>query len=229
MSIALNRADARATGRVESPRTRDWLLLLRFALLNLLGLALALGAWHQELIGGDDPTRLYTLIGLVFLGGLAVCAYRIWQVSRELNEAAAAKPKPVSRSGRYLALAATLDGQGRANLTAGLRLALVNRLNLIRQVAGILVMLGLIGTVIGFMMALKEVRPDAVADVAAVGPMVSGLIAGMGVALGTTLMGSILNIWLMLCHRLLEDGTVRLLTRLTERAEAEGGQGHGLA
>ena len=52
--------------------------------------------------------------------------------------------------------------------------------------------------------------------------MVAGPIAGMGVALNTTLVGSVLNIWLGLNARLLEAGSAALLARLVETAEVEG-------
>jgi hypothetical protein len=52
--------------------------------------------------------------------------------------------------------------------------------------------------------------------------MVSTLIAGMSVALYTTLVGSVLNIWLMLDYRLLEGGSVHLLTRFVEIGECHG-------
>ena len=52
--------------------------------------------------------------------------------------------------------------------------------------------------------------------------MVSTLIEGMSVALHTTLVGAVLNVWLMLNYRLVEGGTVRLLTAIVERGERHG-------
>jgi hypothetical protein len=49
--------------------------------------------------------------------------------------------------------------------------------------------------------------------------MISTLIGGMSVALYTTLVGAVLNVWLMVNYRLLESGTVRLLAALIERGE----------
>ena len=73
--------------------------------------------------------------------------------------------------------------------------------------------------VLGFIIALSGVDPDTASDVSAVGPMVSVLISGMSIALYTTLVGSVLNVWLMMNYRLLETGTVHLLTQLIDRAE----------
>ena len=52
--------------------------------------------------------------------------------------------------------------------------------------------------------------------------MVSTLIDGMSVALYTTLVGSVLSVWLMLNYRLVESGTVRLLTAIVELGERRG-------
>ena len=84
-------------------------------------------------------------------------------------------------------------------------------------------LLGLIGTVVGFIIALSGVRPEVVSDVGAIGPMVSTLIGGMSVALYTTLVGSLLNVWLMVNVRLLEGGTVKLLTATVELGERHAG------
>jgi biopolymer transport protein ExbB/TolQ len=85
------------------------------------------------------------------------------------------------------------------------------------------VLLGLIGTVVGYIIALSGVRPEVVSDVGAIGPMVSTLIGGMSVALYTTLVGSLLNVWLMVNVRLLEGGTVKLLTATVELGERHAG------
>ncbi len=61
----------------------------------------------------------------------------------------------------------------------------------IRHLANSLVLIGLIGTVIGFIIALSgRARRRLVTDANAIGPMVSTLIFGMAIALYTTLVGS---------------------------------------
>jgi biopolymer transport protein ExbB/TolQ len=81
------------------------------------------------------------------------------------------------------------------------------------------VLLGLIGTVIGFIIALSGVDVELAANVDSVGPMISTLIGGMSVALYTTLVGAIFNIWLMVNYRLLLSGTVNLVTSVVELGE----------
>ena len=55
--------------------------------------------------------------------------------------------------------------------------------------AAALVVLGLVGTVIGFIIALSGVTAEDAGDVSTVRPMISTLISGMSVALYTTLGG----------------------------------------
>jgi biopolymer transport protein ExbB/TolQ len=111
------------------------------------------------------------------------------------------------------------DADSRANLVGALRMKIAHRTAIVRHIANSLVLLGLIGTVVGFIIALGGVDPQHASDVKAIAPMVSTLIQGMSTALYTTLVGSILNIWLMANHQILAGGTVKLITALVELAE----------
>lgn len=204
-----------------------YLLLLRFALLNILGAALLGAAWLNGLLTpvfSADSTGLVILIAVTFLAGLALCGRRILQTSIELNAVRNEQPRQGSRVRAHLDRALATDAQGRANLAAALKLKLATRIAPVRHIANSLVLLGLIGTVLGFIIALSGVDPDLAADIGAVGPMVSTLIEGMAVALYTTLAGSVLSVWLMINYRLLESGVVHLLTQVVERGEAQHGR-----
>jgi hypothetical protein len=205
----------------------EYLLLLRFALFNACALAVLAVGWANGLITTvvtADTTHIVFLITATFLGGLALCARRVWQTSVELNAVRSGFPKRGSRVAGYLEQTAGSDGQGRSNLAAALKLKLATRIAPVRHIANALVLLGLIGTVLGFIIALSGVDPDLAADIGAVGPMVSKLIEGMAVALYTTLTGAVLSIWLMVNYRLLEGGVVNLLTQIVERGEASHGR-----
>lgn len=86
------------------------------------------------------------------------------------------------------------------------------RIATVRHIANSLVFLGLIGTVIGFIIALSGVDPSRAADADNVADMVATLISGMSVALNTTLVGAVLYVWLIVNYRLLSSATVDLLT-----------------
>jgi len=206
----------------DDPSLYSYLLALRFGMINVTAFALLGAAWLQgwltSLVIGDT-THLVAAITGVFVVGLTMCARIALQLSGELNQVRARHPRPSSRVGGYLASIAGRDGQSRSILASALKLKLASRIAPVRHVANSLVILGLIGTVIGFIIALSGVDPEAAADVSAIGPMVSTLIDGMSVALYTTLAGSVLSVWLMLNYRLVESGTVRLLTAIVELGE----------
>jgi len=69
---------------------------------------------------------------------------------------------------------------------------LSSQITIVRHMANSLVFLGLVGTVIGFIVALFGVDSKSVSGASAEGPMVTKLILGMSIALYTTLVGAVL-------------------------------------
>lgn len=199
-----------------------YLLLMRFVVFNLVALALLGAAWLKgwvDLILQGDTTQLVLIIALVFAYGLVSCGHKVLLTSKEINQAQQPARYPSSRVAHYLAGIRDRDGHARANCASALKLKLASRIASIRHLANSLVFLGLIGTVIGFIIALSGVDAEAAADVTSIGPMVTTLISGMSIALYTTLVGAILNVWLMINYRLLEGGTVTLATTIIEQGE----------
>ena len=204
----------------------NYVLLLRFALVNLLGFALLAIAAAQGLVDQilvADRTYLTVVIFIVFLGGLALCAWKILRTSKELNLVRNFNPIVPSKAAQYLAKIRGCTSSNRSILAGALRLKLSQGIAAVRQTAGSLVLLGLVGTVIGFIIALSGVDPETASDVSTVGPMISTLISGMSTALYTTLVGSILNIWLMINYQILSGGAVKLITALQEFGEQNAG------
>ncbi len=199
------------------------LLVLRFAVFNLSALAL-LGAvyiqgWVNVVIEADVTGLSLAIFG-VFLGGLGVCAGKIWKISRELDCVRNTESCSASWAATYLKEVRG-RGSGSRGITAdALRVKLANRIAVVRQVAASLVLLGLIGTVLGFVIALSGVNPETAGDVRAIAPMVTALISGMSVALYTTLVGAVLHLWLMVNYRFLAGGAVKLATSLVSLGEA---------
>jgi len=203
----------------------QYLLLVRFGLFNLVALSLLAGAYLQgwlDAIIKADLVELSFAIAALFVYGLIYCAARVWRTSLELNDIKAGAPAPGSHAGRYLDGIKAVDAAGREVLRGVLRLKLTNRIAIVRHVANSLVFLGLIGTVIGFIIALSGVDPAGATDAERVGGMVSKLISGMSVALNTTLVGAVLYVWLIVNHRLLATGTLDLLTSTLELGEGHG-------
>ena len=211
--------------RSDEKDERRSLLFFRFALLNIIGFALVAFAWQLGLIAqvlAADKTNLSLVIAAVFVLGLGLCAQRVWQTSKELDRVRSFDPLLPSKAAEYLSLLRGVDGEGRAMLASALRLKLTQRIAVVRHIANCLVLLGLIGTVIGFVIALSGVEPQEAGDVKAIAPMVSTMIEGMSTTLYTTLIGALLNLWLLTNYQLLASGTVKLITGLVEFGEVHG-------
>jgi hypothetical protein len=201
---------------------RPYLLVLRFAAFNVPAFALIVTAWFQGWITTvveSDITRITSGIALVFTVGWLISAHRIFRCSLELNAATNPNSTTPSRALWYRNLAEKARPEARSAIADCLRSRLYARIVVVRTIGNVLITLGLIGTVIGFIIALSGVDANAVADVGAIGPMVSTLIKGMAVALYTTLVGSVLHVWLLVNYQLLATGTVNLANAIIERAE----------
>ncbi len=189
---------------------RAYLLVYRFAIINIVGFALLGVAASQGLIGmllEAERTRLSIVIFIVFLAGLGICANKVVKASRELNKVKGDDPEVSSKAREFVG--------GRPDIMAeALKAKLFSRIEVVRQFASALVVLGLIGTVVGFIIALSGVTPEVTGDIASIKPMVSTLISGMSVALYTTLEGAIFGLWLTVNHRLLSTGTATLYSEI---------------
>ena len=211
-------------GETDSVGRYRFLLLLRFLLVNGTGLVLLGAVWMQgwiERILAADDTHICKLIFALFVVGVVWTGQQVLMLSRELN---ALERWPIgsdARATEVLRAMAGRDGHTRAALVAALRLKLAQRIGRVRHMASTLVLLGLIGTIVGFVIALSGVDQAAVTDASAIGPMVATLLHGMAMALFKTLVGSVLNVWLMVDYRLLESGATHLLTHVIEQGERD--------
>ena len=199
-----------------------YLLLLRFGLVNLVAFALLGAAWAQGLVAkviNADVTNMVVLICAIFLIGLILAGYRLWKVSKQLNAAYNYNPDERSRAADFLKKTKGKNATSRANIAQALRLKLFSRIVHIRYISNSLTVLGLIGTVLGFIIALSGVDPDVASNPSAISPMVAQLIEGMSVALYTTLVGSILSVWLGLIYQMLATGTSNLVSQIIELSE----------
>ena len=194
-----------------------YLLLTRFIVLNAFLTSLVLAVYGQGWLDAMISARLVELtliIVAVFLYGLAACGWKIWRLTSELNglnEGSLPSNNPVVL---YLDQVGTSDSQSRALQAGSLRLELTDRIVTVRHIANALIFLGLIGTVIGFIIALSAVDPNAASDAENVAGVIATLIDGMSVALNTTLVGATLYLWLTVNYRILTTGTVTLIAEV---------------
>lgn len=206
-----------------SAAPRRHLLLLQFALYNLAAFALLGAAYIQGWVGtviNADGTGLSSVIFAVFLAGFAISARKIWKISCELDCVRRFDPCRRSWATEYLAEVSGRRAGSRAITGSTLRIKVANHIIVVRHVANSLVLLGLIGTVLGFIIALSGINPDVAGDVSAIAPMLTHLIGGMSVALYTTLVGAVFNLWLSVNYHILAGGALKLVGDLVSLGEA---------
>lgn len=205
--------------------THRYLLFLRFMLVNLVATGLLAATYLQGWLDGlfvRYTMQLSAAIFLVFLYGLVMCGAITWRITVELNDVKTGTPKPSSWAAKHLRSVRDRAPLSHLVHAGALRLKLSNRIANVRHIANSLVFLGLIGTVIGFIMALSGVDPAATTDIDNVAPMVTTLVGGMAIALYTTLVGAVLYVWLIINYRILATGTVHLITATIELGESGG-------
>lgn len=167
------------------------LLLYRFVLFNaglsaLFAYFVSKGYVAAALVA--DPTGLTLLIGIIFLLLLGSTSRRVWKIAKGLNRLKAGDhPDASTWTKREVKNQHIHDG------------------------ASWLAYLGLIGTVIGFIMALGGLDVGTLATVAGVKTMIPSLMGGMKVALYTTLSGAFFGIWTEVNYRMLDTATKCLI------------------
>lgn len=154
------------------------LLLYRLAILNFTGLALAFWAHTQDLVlpifVADVSMLSYAIVAL-FAVGVVSTGVRAAKVSAAVND---------------------LKAHGYADAYCQRKAAKMESKNAhIGDIAGWLMVLGLLGTVVGFTVALDGVANDASTEI----------MSGLRVAIGTTLIGGFLSLWLDV-NRVILDG-----------------------
>lgn len=196
----------------------SYLLFLRWFALNLTGAAILLTFHMQGLVVPvflADSSYIVYVIAALFLYGMALCGWRVWKTSRELNHVRNGD------GGKIRDFAALSRGVDRESVKEAFEIKLMARIGFVRYISSSLVMLGLLGTVVGFIMVLTQIPPNAVGDASQVGKLVSTLTNGMGVALYTTLVGAVTNLWLNANYTILRTGVINLIAAILEAPVAE--------
>jgi hypothetical protein len=162
------------------------LLVYRFILANALAATLAAAfarSGHLLPVFETDQSRLTFAITALFLIGWGWTLKEVIAVSGGLNRS--------KRLGYRPASAAEGDKA-------------VLKVEWLEAVSEWLVALGLLGTIIGFSLALSGIDENSVAHASGAKDAVAALMQGMRVALNTTLLGAALAIWHQLNLRMLK-------------------------
>lgn len=161
------------------------LLIYRYVLFNAVCATLTVWLYDQDLLlplFAADSTHITHGIVAVFVVGWCALLRQVLHTAHQLNAQKRMGPVPSTQHECDKAMV---------------------KLEWLAEIPEFLVGLGLIGTVIGFSLALSGVDSAALYDVSGVQQSIQHLIAGMKVALNTTIAGSVLGVWHYVCWRLL--------------------------
>lgn len=156
-------------------------LIYRLVIVNTVGAVLAYAAHASGMIAPiirTDASHLSIVIVALFIAGLASTFTRAVKVGAAMN----------GRKSWYYT-----DRRKVAKMAA--------KNEHIGDVSNWLMTLGLLGTVIGFMMAMGGIEAGNT----------EGLIAGLHTAIGTTVVGAVLSLWTEVNRRMLDTATACLV------------------
>ncbi len=203
-------------------------------------------AWQYRLVQDvvqTDPTGLSLVIAAIFFGGTAHCAARGLFLSSQLNEldtvvagadALRYADGRLSLEGRALKRSLVSDYLGsvlRQREVSGTDRGQLSRLDdvLVEKAtgthetgwffAGLLIKLGLLGTVVGFILMLASVSGSLSFDPSEIHTLFSEMTRGMRVALNTTLVGLLGTMLLGFQYLMLDRAADRLLSNTVHFAE----------
>lgn len=197
------------------------LLWAKVAILNSCAFAVLGLAWQRGYLTRvieTDTSNICLTIFLVFLCSLTCCFYEVARLVQEFHLT------ELSRHGTpngHLAHYAVSLRRNPNGATESLQLHFFSRITYLRFVAGVLTTLGLVGTVVGFIIALSSVDAAAVKNADYVQRLVGALLQGGGIALYTTLVGGVLSIWLLCNYQILSTATARVVAQIIDVAIGE--------
>lgn len=201
------------------------LLLLWVLLISLTGFGVYM-TWHKGLLQWvilTDNTRICVVIVIAFLIGSALAGWRSLFLSRQANYFAQIKngstdfSRGESICHDYLThpLAHPSESQLMAEVMA-------ERARGTHQVGwfitGLMIKLGLLGTVVGFIMMLGSLEGLEQLDISDIKTLMQQMTQGMGVAMNTTLVGLISSILLGMQFLLLDRHADKLIAATVDYA-----------
>lgn len=217
-----------------SPPARDrfddeHLLWLKSLLLLMVTVFALIAAWHYGLLQQvlfDEPSGLAALIALVFAIAVLQGSAAVWQLSRTSNAVRLIERHLTEKSGlagrlpegpvrRYVEALARREAPKPGEPADTLLEAFVSEITAGHAfgwfVSDVLLSLGLLGTVIGFIAMLAPIGQLDGGDEAALKTALTAMSGGMAIALYTTLVGLIGALWLKLQGYLLDHGADQVI------------------
>lgn len=152
--------------------------------LAFLGIVTILG-WTAQVLGGD-PSYLSHLILIVFMLGWAYSLNRAVWASKLTPDIELHRDE----YGMDIRMSANADALEALQARLGAKLAILD------YIPRLLVNLGLVGTVVGIMLGMSEIKPEAMGDLNEASKSLSTMMHSIGIGFTTTLIGAAGAIWI---------------------------------
>lgn len=210
---------------------QPWLLFLQwlwFFGLLLVGLALLWDNGILQFMFATDSTYLCLLMVVLFLLTCLHCGYRSLFLSRQSQALWAWQQNQVVADGilmsGYLQALAAIANPQEKQLTAELLSAQLRGQHEVGWfITGALIKLGMLGTVIGFVMMLGSMTHLNSLDIAQVQTLMSAMTQGMKIALNTTIVGLVGSLLLGLQYLMLDRAADKLVVEAIHASEVAHG------
>ena len=165
------------------------LLIYRFSIFNAGAVGLLAYFWSKGywvMAYEADPTGIVIAIAVLFFVVWLSSWERAWKTSKAINNTKRGLTASAAKSAKRLA-----------------------KIEHIHSAASWLAYLGILGTVVGFIIALSSVRGDvgSLASAQGVAAFVPVMLDGMGVAVWTTLAGGFFGLWTEINSQMLKTAT----------------------
>lgn len=182
--------------------------LYRFTAINIFGVGLLGAAFHQgwvSMIYHGDSSHITAVIGVTFLLGLVVSLWKAYGLNQMANALVDQEPTLLARIKR------------RAIDAIGLRMNA--NIQIVNHLASVLLLLGISGTMIGIILALKSTEAFSTQDQASIVLAIVLLFKGVYVKFYASLVGIMGHMWLLTNYSMLTTQSRVLLARMSEENE----------
>ena len=188
--------------------------IFRWVAVNVFCLALTTSAFLMgwlQLIFAKDITYISYGIAAVFVIALVISGLKAWTISKMFKDSEGL----ADYYKRKLKQKGSNEGI-RGDLREAIKNKMMAYIASVSYTGNSLVVTGLIGTVIGLIMAFNDVSPELALDISTLGPMVATLLSGLSVAFVTTLFGAICSLWLKTNHFIMAQAMSYLYAKILE-------------
>lgn len=169
-----------------------------------------------DLIFVNDTFHIVKIMIVLFITGWINATYKAYWFSKELSNL-----DKSSTLAYYKNYSSRLnkDSPLKIVISSFLHSKLISSISSIRKLCTNLVIIGLIGTVVGFIFSLSGINPAVMADTDKLPPMAFQMIEGMEIAFYTTFVGTVLSLWMSYCYQYIEKLGSSLFEQVIARVE----------